>query len=669
MCKKDRRGFGSEHSEELNSGSGTPSSLSMTHPRRRLLRMIRRPSDNPSISSNPSVDVNADNEQNEDIIRDSSHFSLFEMRPGVELHLYVSDSPCGDASIYEILPQYHQNRGNQESSFPSSSHPGDDTITNHGGVMNHTGAKVIIPTISVNNIKSEQKDDNKDGNNYTKGVDNHNLSMFTIDSTTSNGTSNNEHIIPEKVVFARERNQIKSALRLKSGRSNILPHLRSTSMSCSDKICLWSLLGLQGCGFLSDLISSPIVLSGVAVGYDPRTREGLLASLAKHEHLDNDERDTERNNALVMEGGQLDALYRAIVKRWGEVFDSLSSKMQPIPLSLPSSPRSIMSPSLPTQPSVHVIKTVFSPGKSIAQKEVINRRQEQQSLSNINEKNENYDHENENNDSVMYGKTIVNKKREREGEMTKEEKKRIKRKTINISPCGFSLNWQQAPPPLSTAIVIYSNDEECNKKQNGKNIGYHRINGNNKPGNDDLMEITIGATGMKQGKKPKIPQDVIKHSSRLCRYKMWLQIRKCENMLRSLGWGGLTRDGINERKMTNLEQQNNSIFKIEANERNEKVNHVNEFNIDKDKTFKCDPGKINFSTDKRLSLCQHQDCGSDATEISSRPSYQQYKKLMSSPFIRKRRNFILREMEAGPLREWVISEEGDFYHHTKILKR
>ena len=93
-----------------------------------------------------------------------------------------------------------------------------------------------------------------------------------VPKVNSSTTKNEQAPNNSSISIAREKTQITSALRLKSGRSNLPSHLRSVSMSCSDKICKWMVLGLQGHGILNYFLSKPIMLSSVVVSHDIRAK-------------------------------------------------------------------------------------------------------------------------------------------------------------------------------------------------------------------------------------------------------------------------------------------------------------------------------------------------------------------------------------------------------------
>ena len=197
----------------------------------------------------------------------------YGLKTDVELHLYSSDSPCGDSTIYELK----------------------------NGDMNFTGAKLIV----------------RGGNES---------SLSCCDNATT---------------VTREDVQQLGQLRIKSGRSNLPNHLRSTSLSCSDKILKWTLLGLQG----SRLPVRPVYLTSIIVSRDPHAKSKEVQQKALQRAI------LDRRNLVVQElkdnvdlsAAHLDFLSRLeqhelIVGVVGVVFDSAKSQLVLPFQSVPSIP-------------------------------------------------------------------------------------------------------------------------------------------------------------------------------------------------------------------------------------------------------------------------------------------------------------------------------------------
>lgn len=294
----------------------------------------------------------------EELLEASNIPHKFKLRSDICLHLYISDSPCGDASIYGTA----------------------------NGALLYTGAKVIVS------------------------------SETAVDSESCGG---NQQLLDGAPV-AREEFQILGKLRSKSGRSNIPAHLRSTSMSCSDKIVKWSVLGLQG-DLLSSFLPEAVLLSSIIIGQDPRVGN---------------------NSRCEKICPQMEALERALPNRIQSVWDYVLKNRgkEEICRSWKCWKKI---------PSVHISSQVFPSAKSL------------KAFNSIQ--------------SEMVGKgetflgTPTTKKRKLDGSF----------QTKKISPCGVSLNWQ---------------------RQDSKSV-----------------EIVVGVRGIRQGKKPKSPEDYAILSSRLSR--------------------------------------------------------------------------------------------------------------------------------------------------------
>lgn len=405
--------------EQETSPSRGPGTLLLQTIKKRDVSMIGHSDDKNSSSKKKEASCKADS------------FDLsFELKDTIQIHLYISDSPCGDGSIYDIAPKYVSNAN----------------CKNHTG-LNFTGAKIIVPQDDKSKSKSE--------------ADN----FFLCSSSISKPQTGLSSMNPESnIKIAREKIQIKSALRLKSGRSNIPDHLRSSSMSCSDKICKWTVVGLQGCGILARFLPNCIRLSSVVVSRDPR--------LAKLE----DGLDT-----------QLDALERAIILRAKGVVDALKS--------------SIIDDDCYrdyidfTFPSVHITDHLFPLGKAAIEKQRIDDSVATRALTHEHTPvaKEPSCTKDKLHQDITSETTTQPEGKKRSIECQQNDRTPKRQKLKKISPCGISLNWQQQP------FQDYKNSR------------------------GDSIEQTVGAKGIIQRKKPKLSGDIIKCASRLSRYSLWNQ--------------------------------------------------------------------------------------------------------------------------------------------------
>jgi hypothetical protein len=198
-----------------------------------------------------------------------------------------------------------------------------------------------------------------------------------------------DHQLLTGAPVAREDTQLLGKLRSKSGRSNIPSHLRSTSMSCSDKIVRWSILGLQG-SLLSRYLE-PVLLSKVVVSQDPRGGN-----------------ETSHDSYVP----QIEALERAIPHRVTAVWDYVGSTME----NHEANSRWNWCQQIP---SVHITSSLFPSSKSL----------------------------------IAPTLGCRSSKNNQQGADEAQPKKRKRNSELKISPCGFAVNYQQSRPNSIEIVV------------------------------------------------------------------------------------------------------------------------------------------------------------------------------------------------------------------------
>lgn len=322
--------------------------------------------------------------------------SRFQLRSDVSLHLYISDSPCGDASIYMLkdLPNSIMKLSNTTSTLLDCVDNGkkqqnERAVDKTNEVQQFTGSKVIISKQTKLSVEA---------------------CGGAVLEMAGSKTTQVHQLVREK------GNQHTGMLRSKSGRSNLEINRRSTSMSCSDKLVRWGVLGLQG-ALLSAFIPEPMRLACIVIGKDIRSA-GVVGDLFDKVHSSDQTTVSSQIAALqravpdrifaVCEIVKLEALCRSVI-----ALDSRNDLGSDIPI-----------------PSVFVSEHTFARGKAAA-------------VESTNE----------------------------------TSKKRLR----SCPTSGFSMNWQCSP---DTCIE---------------------------------PEVTVGARGIRQGKKPKISEDFINLHSRLSR--------------------------------------------------------------------------------------------------------------------------------------------------------
>ena len=151
--------------------------------------------------------------------------TMYRLKKDWELVLFISENPCGDAAIMEA----ELSVGNSSTACEGNNTTGAGESPSHRGSNN---SRLMV-------------------------------SVFTGAKVVTDPSSSSA----ESSWMREEGRQRTGVLRTKSGRSDIKPEHRSESHCCSDKICRWNFIGLQG-GLLSHYLDD-LILGRIVVLPDP----------------------------------------------------------------------------------------------------------------------------------------------------------------------------------------------------------------------------------------------------------------------------------------------------------------------------------------------------------------------------------------------------------------
>lgn len=189
--------------------------------------------------------------------------SKFKLHPGIRFAMYISQPPCGDASIYTQPCQQCEPAATQPAQ--AAAHKQGDE---HHHQQQHAGSGTGQPPLSNGGGKTGAKliklVGAGDVSHAAAPVMHNEQSDFTTPPCKQQGQQQQkqQHSLPV-VPGASDVEvgpQALGVLRRKPGKGD--PTL---SLSCSDKIAKWTCLGLQGC-LLSDHLANPLYLTLLVVG-------------------------------------------------------------------------------------------------------------------------------------------------------------------------------------------------------------------------------------------------------------------------------------------------------------------------------------------------------------------------------------------------------------------
>ena len=205
------------------------------------------------------------------VISDSSCPDVvkFRLKEGVCFHMYTTDTPCGDASIFPKT---------QPADKPVVIKSKSECDVVSENVETGRKRKIVEPLEGTEKRKTCRMDDDL----ITKETPSRKTDVRT------NVVVEDIHRTGAKCVVSGKQDGLNAGalyhetgvLRIKPGRGE-----RTLSMSCSDKIMRWCVLGING-GLLANFLDEPIFLTSLIVGGDKFHHPSMSRALSLRGRVD-----------------------------------------------------------------------------------------------------------------------------------------------------------------------------------------------------------------------------------------------------------------------------------------------------------------------------------------------------------------------------------------------